>query len=74
MWHSEKTVLKIVKATCVLCNFLGDKNMNMANIYIGLNLDYLEYLRENGAVVDLVNLPDYRSSNEAQCIRRVFTH
>ena len=38
MWYSEKTVVKIVKATCVLHNFLRDKNMNVANIYTGLNL------------------------------------
>ena len=69
MWYSENTVVQIVKATCVLHNFLRDKNMNVANIYTGLNLDRLEYLGENGAVVDLANLPGYRSSNEAQHIR-----
>ena len=74
MWYSEHTVVKIVKATCVIHNYLRDKNMNVANIYTGLNPDRLEYLGENGAVVDLANLPGYRSSNEAQCIRRVFTH
>ena len=74
MWYSEHTVVKIVKATCVLHNYLRDKNMNVANIYTGLNPDCLEYLGKNGAVVDLGNLPGYRSSNEAQHIRRVFTH
>ena len=63
MWYSEKTVVKIVKATCVLHNFLRDKNMNVANIFTGVKPDHLEYLRENGAVVDLANLPGYRSSN-----------
>ena len=48
--------------------------MNMANIYTVLNPDCLEYLGENGAVVDLANLPGYRSSNEAHHIRQVFTH
>ena len=74
MWYSEHTVVKIVKATCVLHNYLRDKNMNVANIYTDLNPDRLEYLGKNGAVVDLGNLPGYRSSNEAQRIRRVFTH
>ena len=74
MWYSEKTVVKIVKSTCVLHNFLRDKNMNVANIYTGLNPERLEYLGENGSVVNLASLPGYRSSNEAQRIRRVFTH
>ena len=74
MWYSEHTVVKIVKTTCVLHNYLRGKNMNVASIYTGLNPDCLEYLGENGAVVDLANLPVYRSSNEAQHIRRVLTH
>ena len=56
IWYSEKTMVKMVKVTLVLHNFLSDRNMNVANIYTGLNPDCLEYLRENGAVVDLANL------------------
>ncbi|MCG8622026.1 MAG: transposase family protein [Proteobacteria bacterium] len=74
MQYSVNTVVKIVKATCVLHNFLRDKNMNVPNIYARLNPDRLDYLGENGTVLDLANLPGYRSTNEAQCIRRVFTH
>ena len=55
MWYSEHTVVKNVKATCVLHNYLRDMNMNVAYIYTGLNPDCLEYLGENGAVVDLGN-------------------
>ena len=74
MQYSVNTVVKIVKATRVLHNFLQDKNMNVVNIYARLNPERLDYLGENGTVVDLANLPGYRSSNEAQRIRRVFTH
>ena len=74
IWYSVKTVIKIITATYVLHNFLWNKNMNFANIYMGLNPECLDYLRENGAVVNLANLPGYRSSNEAQQIWRVFPH
>ena len=71
--YSVETVTKIVKATCVLHNYLCDKNLNVANIYTRLNPDRLEYLSANGTVVDLQNLPGYRSTEEVQRIRRVFT-
>ena len=74
MQYSVETVAKIVKATCVLHNFLRDRSLNVANIYNRLNPERLDYLGENGAVLDLVNLPGYRSSNEARRIRSVFTH
>ena len=74
MQYSVDTVVKIVKATCVLHNFLRDRSLNVANIYNRLNPERLDYLGENGAVLDLNNLPGYRSSNEARRIRRLFTH
>ena len=61
-------IVKTVKATLVLHNFLCSRTFNVANIYNRLNPDNLEYLSENGAVVDLANLPGYRSSNEARRI------
>ena len=74
MQYSVNTVVKIVKATCVLHNFLRDRTLNVANIYNWLNPDKVDYLGENGAVVNLAKLPGYRSSYEARRIRRVFTH
>ena len=68
MQYSVNTVVKIVKATCVLHNFLCSRTLNVANIYNRLNPDHLEYMGENGAVVDLANLPGYRSSTEARRI------
>ena len=50
MQYSVNTVVKIVKATCVLHNFLRDKNINVANIYAHLNPEQLDYLGENGTV------------------------
>ena len=68
-----ETVVKIVKATCVLHNFLHDRNLDVANIYTRLNPERLEYLSANGTVVNLQHLLGYRSTEEAQRIRRVFT-
>ena len=73
MQYSAETVTKIVKATCVLHNFLRDKNLNVANIYTRLNPDRLDCLSANGTVVDLQNLPGYQSTEEAQRICCVFT-
>ena len=73
MQYSTETVVKIVKATCVLHNFLCDRNLDVANIYTRLNPEMLEYLSANGTVVNLQHLPGYRSIEEAQRIGRVFT-
>ena len=45
----------------------------MANIYTRLNPERLEYLSVNGTVINLQNLPGYRSTEEAQRIHCVFT-
>ena len=73
MQYSVETVIKIVKATCVLHNFLCDRNLDVANIYTRLNPERLEYLSANGTVVNLQHLPGYRSTEEAQRIHHVFT-
>ena len=73
MQYNVETVIKIVKATCVLHNFLRDRNLDVANIYTRLNPERLEYLSASGTVVNLQHLPGYRSTEEAQRIRRVFT-
>ena len=73
MQYSVETVIKIVKATCVLHNFLCDRNLDVANIYTRLNPERLEYLSANGTVVNLQHLPGYRSTEEVQRIRHVFT-
>ena len=43
MQYNVETVIKIVKVTCVLYNFLCDRNLNVANIYTRLNPERLEY-------------------------------
>ena len=72
MQYSVETVVKIIKATCVLHNFLCDRNLDVANIYTRLNSERLEYLSANGTVVNLQHLPGYRSTEEAQRICHVF--
>ena len=72
MQYSVETVVKIVKATCVLHNFLFDKNLDVANIYTRLNPERLEYLSANGTEVNLQHLPGYRSTEEAQRISVMF--
>ena len=57
MQYSIETVIKIVKATCVLHNFLHDRNLDVANIYTKLNPERLEYLSANGTVINLQHLP-----------------
>ena len=73
MQYNVETVMKIVKAICVLHNFLCYHNLNVANICTRLNPDRLEYLSANGTVVNLQNVPGYRSTEEAQRIHHVFT-
>ena len=73
MQYNVETVVKIVKTTCVLHNFLCDRNLNVANIYTRLNPEKLEYLSANGTVINLQNLPGYRLTEEAQRIHCVFT-
>ena len=53
--------------------YLDDRNLDVANIYTRLNPERLEYLSANGTVVNLQHLPGYRSTEEAQRIRHVFT-
>ena len=73
MQYSVETVIKIVKVTCVLHNFLCDRNLDVANIYTRLNPERLEHLSANGTVVSIQHLPGYRSTEETQRIHLVFT-
>ena len=73
MQYSFETVIKMLKATCVLHNFLCDRNLGVANIYTRLNPERLEYLSASGTVVNLQHLDGYRSIEEAQRICLVFT-
>lgn len=65
------TVIFIVKATCILHNFLRG-NATIATTYADLNPDHEPYLGENGTFVDLDNLQGYRSARESQRIRNIF--
>ena len=65
------TVIFIVKATCILHNFLQG-NSTIGATYADLNPDHEPYLGENGAIVDLDYLQGYRSARESQRIRNLF--
>ena len=74
-WHcfnrrlqlKTETVVKIIQATCVLHNYLREPtDATITATYTRLNLDRLNYLGPDGAIVDLQNLNGYRSAQEAQ--------
>ena len=62
---------KVVKASCVLHNYLRDnRDINATNAIV--NPDRQDYLGSNGAILNLHDLPGYRSATEAQQIREQF--
>ena len=74
-WHcfnrrlqlKTETVIKIVRATCVLHNYLQEPtDATITDKYERLNPDRLDYLGPDGAIVDLQALNGYRSAREAQ--------
>ena len=68
-----ETVVKIVKATCVLHNYLRElTDATITATYARLNPDRLDYLGLDWSIVDLQNLNGYRSAQEAQRIRDKF--
>ena len=66
-----ENVDKVVKASCALHNYLRDnRDINATNAI--LNPDRQDYLGANGAILNLQDLPGYRSATEAQQIREKF--
>ena len=66
-----ENVDKVFKASCVLHNYLQDnRDINATNAI--LNPDRQDYLGANGAILNLQDLPGYRSATEAQWIREKF--
>ena len=64
-----ENVDKVVKASCVLHNYLQDnRDINATNAI--LSPDRQDYLGANGAILNLQDLPGYRSATEAQWIRK----
>ena len=66
-----ETVKIIVKATCVLHNYLRE-NSPIATTFANLNPDHIPYLGANGAIITLEALNGYRSAKEARIIRNKF--
>ena len=66
-----ENVDKVVLACCVLHNYLLD-NRDVHATNAQLNPDRLDYLGENGAIVELGALRGYRSARESQHIRDKF--
>ena len=67
----EHTVKTVVKATCVLHNYLRG-NSSISTTFADLNPNHEPYLGKNGAIVNFEALPGYRSAKEAQEIRNKF--
>ena len=65
------TVKFIVKATCVLHNYLREHS-TLAATYANLNPNHIPYLGTNGAIIRLEALNGYRSAKEARIIRNKF--
>ena len=65
------TVKFIVKATCVLHNYLREHS-TIAATYANLNPNHIPYLGTNGAIIRLEALNGYRSAKEARIIRNKF--
>ena len=66
-----ETVKIIVKATCVLHNYLME-NYTIATTFANLNPDHIPYIGVNRAIVTLEALIGYRSAKEASIIRTKF--
>ena len=63
---------KLVKATCVLHNFLTEPKRDLPGIIAELNPDAMPYLTERGALLDVPNLHGYHSPVLARQIREIY--
>ena len=59
-----ENVDRVVKATCVLHNFLTEKK-DLPTIYNRLNPDGDPYLTDDGAIIDIGNLHGYHSAAQS---------
>ena len=61
----------MVKACLVLHNYLTEK-CDIDDIYNRLNPDWIPYLQDDGAILDLPNLHGYHSPAQVRAIRDVY--
>ena len=64
-------VMKIVKATCVLHNFLCTANMDVANVMVRLNPQEVAYMQPQAILQDLQNI-GYHSKTHAQRVPNIY--
>ena len=64
---------RVVKATCVLHNFLTEKK-ELPAIYNRLNPDGDPYLTDDGAIIDIGNLHGYHSSAQSRAVRDIYNN
>ena len=68
----ETTCVSVVKATCVLHNFLTEPRKDIAALMARLNPDGNAYLGPNAGIQPIPYLRGYHSSNEAQRVRNIY--
>ena len=68
----DHNVIKLVKATTVLHNYLCTANMDVANVMAGLNPQGTPYLQRNGMLRGLDN-QGYHSKTAAQHVHNIYT-
>ena len=68
----DHNVIKLVKATTILHNYLCTANMDVANVMAGLNPQGTPYLQRNGMPRALQN-QGYHSKTVAQHVRNICT-
>ena len=67
-----ENVDKVVKACCVLHNYLREKKAELHAIYNELNPDNDPYLQEDGALIDVRNLHGYHAAADARGVREIY--
>ena len=69
---SLTTCISLVKATCVLHNFLTEERKDVAAVMARLNPDGHAYLGPNAGIQPIPYLRGYHSTKEAQCVRDIY--
>ena len=71
---SENTCISVVKATCILHNYLTEERNDVAAVMARLNPDGNAYLGPNAGIQPIPYLRGYHSSKEAQHVRNIYTN
>ena len=71
---SENTCISVVKATCILHNYLTEERNDVAAVMARLNPDGNAYLGPNAGIQPIPYLRGYHSSKEAQRVRNIYTN